>query len=89
MPKKKKRAASSAKKSGPVDAYLGAKIREARKSLGLSQTELGETVGITFQQVQKYESGRNRLSVSRLLQLCRTLKINIADMLSEVPKDLH
>lgn len=89
MPAKKKKVMRAPKTSGPIDVYLGEKIKEARRQLGLSQTELGSSVGITFQQVQKYESGRNRMTVARVLQFCRTLKIDVAELLSGVPKDLR
>ena len=56
------------KKDGPdpVDIHVGARVRERRKSLGLSQSGLGDHVGLTFQQIQKYERGVNRISASKL-----------------------
>jgi transcriptional regulator with XRE-family HTH domain len=56
-----------------VDAFVGQRLREARLLAGLSQTELGSSVGVTFQAVQKYESGENRLSASRLLAAAKLL----------------
>jgi transcriptional regulator with XRE-family HTH domain len=50
----------------PVDAHIGQKIRTRRNLLGLSQTELANAAGITFQQIQKYEKGANRVGASRL-----------------------
>lgn len=50
----------------PVDVYVGVKIRARRKTLGLSQEQLADALGLTFQQVQKYERGRNRVSASKL-----------------------
>lgn len=61
----------------PVDVYVGAMIRKRRKELGLSQQGLAEALGITFQQVQKYESGFNRISASKLFQTSRTLQVPI------------
>ena len=58
----------------PVDVYVGAKVKSRRLVLGLSQEELAKSIGLTFQQVQKYERGTNRISVSRLVDICRTLK---------------
>ncbi len=58
----------------PVDIYVGAKVKARRLILGLSQEELAKSIGLTFQQVQKYERGTNRISVSRLIDICRTLK---------------
>lgn len=57
----------------PVDAYVGARIAARRMALGLSQTVLGQRVGISAQQMQKYEAGTNRISASRLHGIARTL----------------
>jgi transcriptional regulator with XRE-family HTH domain len=59
--------------SGPLDKSLGLRIRQARNEAKLSQDELGLALGVTFQQVQKYEKGVNRVSGVRLVQMCRTL----------------
>jgi transcriptional regulator with XRE-family HTH domain len=61
------------KKSHPVDVHVGARVQQKRKSLGLSQTKLGKAVGLTFQQIQKYESGANRISASKLWEISQTL----------------
>lgn len=58
----------------PVDIYVGAKVKSRRLILGLSQEDLATSIGLTFQQVQKYERGTNRISVSRLVEICRVLK---------------
>lgn len=58
----------------PVDVYIGNKVKARRRLLGLSQEELAKSIGLTFQQVQKYEKGTNRISVSRLVDICRSLK---------------
>jgi transcriptional regulator with XRE-family HTH domain len=65
----------------PVDAALGQNIRMARLAAGLSQTELGTACGITFQQIQKYENGTNRVGGSRLMQISETLKVPAATLL--------
>lgn len=57
----------------PVDAHVGTRITARRTALGLSQTALGQRVGISAQQVQKYEAGTNRISASRLNAIARTL----------------
>jgi transcriptional regulator with XRE-family HTH domain len=62
----------------PVDIYVGDRVRQRRKMLGLSQEELGALIGLTFQQVQKYERGANRISASKLFQIAKALKIRIA-----------
>lgn len=58
----------------PVDTHVGAKVKSRRLMLGLSQEELAKSIGLTFQQVQKYERGANRISVSRLIDIARALK---------------
>jgi transcriptional regulator with XRE-family HTH domain len=56
-----------------VDVHVGREIRSRRKLLGLSQTELGAKVGVTFQQMQKYEKGSNRVGASRLAAIAKAL----------------
>eukprot|EP01037_Dinobryon_pediforme_P017418 gene17418-17609_t len=62
----------------PLDVALGRNIRIRRKSLGLSQSALASAVGLTFQQVQKYESGANRVSFSKLVEISKALNCRIA-----------
>ena len=61
----------------PVDAHVGSRVRRRRKLLGMSQTQLGEALGVTFQQVGKYESAVDRISASRLWQLSQVLDVPI------------
>jgi transcriptional regulator with XRE-family HTH domain len=61
-----------------VDIHVGARIRMRRKSMGLSQTQLADSVGITFQQLQKYERGANRVSASKLYGMAVTLQTSVA-----------
>ena len=61
--------------ANPVDQHVGARIRMQRMVRGLSQTGLGKAVGVTFQQVQKYEKGVNRVSASRLQEIANVLKV--------------
>ena len=63
----------------PVDAFVGARLRNLRRSQGHSQIALAEAIGVTFQQVQKYEQGVNRISASRLYDAARFQKAPIAD----------
>ena len=65
------------KRPKQVDAHVGSKIRDRRKELGLSQTALGYKVGVTFQQVQKYEKGVNRVGASRLAAVAKVLEVPI------------
>lgn len=58
----------------PVDTYVGAKVKNRRLILGLSQEDLANAIGLTFQQVQKYERGTNRISVSRLVDISKALR---------------
>ena len=71
----------------PVDAVVGENIRIARLVAGLSQTELGDACGVTFQQIQKYEKGANRVGGSRLMQIAEALKVPAADLLPASQKD--
>jgi transcriptional regulator with XRE-family HTH domain len=66
------------KKTGkPVDAYVGARVRMRRMMLKMSQTKLANGLGLTFQQVQKYEKGVNRIGASRLLQIASILQVPV------------
>ena len=87
MPKQRKASGRMASKGfpNPVDVHVGARIRLRRTLLGLSQSTLAEQLGLTFQQVQKYERGSNRVSSSRLFDLCRILNVPIAYFFDEMP----
>lgn len=68
--------AQAAKKTPhPVDVYVGKRLRFRRKILGLSQDDIGKAVGITFQQIQKYELGKNRMGASRIHQFAEALNV--------------
>jgi len=62
----------------PVDRHVGLRIRLRRKELGVSQEKLADSIGLTFQQVQKYERAANRVSASKLWEMARALKTSIA-----------
>lgn len=62
----------------PIDQHVGLRLRLCRKTLGLSQERLAEGVGLTFQQIQKYERGANRISASKLFELGRLLNVPVA-----------
>lgn len=66
------------KKPNPIDVHVGSRIRLRRNMLGLSQEKLGESLGITFQQIQKYEKGTNRVSASKLWLIARFLNVELA-----------
>ncbi len=69
----------------PVDVHVGARLRVRRTLLGMSQTTLGDAIGLTFQQVQKYENGRNRISASRLFDLSRLIDVPIQYFFDDMP----
>lgn len=68
-----------------LDIEIGGRIRHTRKVRGLSQTELGNVIGVTFQQIQKYERGTNRVSVSALILIARALDVSPAMLLGGRP----
>jgi transcriptional regulator with XRE-family HTH domain len=68
----------------PIDIRAGELIRARRRTLGLSQSALADTLGVSFQQVQKYERGANRISASRLVHIARALDVAPADLLPPV-----
>jgi len=61
----------------PIDVHVGLQVRLRRKELKISQEKLADTLGLTFQQVQKYERGANRISASKLYEIARTLRVPI------------
>ena len=69
----------------PIDVHVGSRVRLRRTLLGLNQTQLGEQLGITYQQVQKYEQGVNRISASRLYKLTQILDTPLAFFFEDVP----
>ncbi len=68
----------------PVEVHVGSRVRLRRTLLGMNQTQLGEALRLTFQQVQKYELGRNRVSASRLYQLSQILDVPISFFFDEL-----
>jgi transcriptional regulator with XRE-family HTH domain len=79
----------TAKNEGPhpLDMALGARIRQRRRELGMSQKDLGKACcNITFQQVQKYEFGTNRVSFSRLVQIATALRWSASELIGDIGK---
>ncbi len=72
----------------PIDVHVGTRIRLRRTLLGMSQEKLGEALGLTFQQVQKYERGVNRVGASRLFDLSRVLDVPISFFFDDLPDNL-
>jgi transcriptional regulator with XRE-family HTH domain len=62
----------------PIDVRVGGRMRDRRREIGLSQEKLGAAIGVTFQQVQKYENARNRLSASALFRVAKALGVEVA-----------
>lgn len=74
-------AETSTKSPDPMDIALGAAVRIRRRTIGMSQEALAEQCNVSFQQIQKYENGANRISFSRLVQIARALKCRVVDLL--------
>jgi len=68
----------NARNANAYDDHVAKRIRMARKARGLSQTEFGEPLGISFQQIQKYESGKNRVSAGRLFEMANLLEVDVS-----------
>ena len=75
-------------KPDPINDHVGRRVRLARKAAGLSQTEVGAALGISFQQIQKYEKGANRISAARLLRLAALLNVPVTFFYEQLPDDL-
>jgi transcriptional regulator with XRE-family HTH domain len=75
----------SPRSANAVDKYIGARMREQRLALSMSQELLSEQLGVSFQQIQKYESGKNRVSAARLFDVCKVLNVSLASMFERDP----
>jgi transcriptional regulator with XRE-family HTH domain len=73
------------KKPNPIDAHVGSRVRLRRMLLGMSQERLGDSMGLTFQQVQKYEKGANRIGASRLYHISKILDVPVGFFFEETP----
>jgi transcriptional regulator with XRE-family HTH domain len=73
------------RRANPVDVHVGSRVRLRRMLLGMSQEKLGEHLGLTFQQIQKYEKGINRIGASRLFDLSKVLAVPIQFFYEELP----
>jgi transcriptional regulator with XRE-family HTH domain len=77
--------ADEKKKPNPIDIHVGSRVRLRRTMLGMSQEKLGEHLGITFQQIQKYEKGANRIGASRLQQISAILNTPVSFFFEDAP----
>lgn len=75
-------------KPNPIDIHVGRRVRLCRTLVGLSQEELGEAVGLTFQQIQKYERGTNRISASRLYAFSHVLDMPVPYFFEDMPPEI-
>jgi transcriptional regulator with XRE-family HTH domain len=73
------------KAPNPVDKHVGSRVRMRRMMLGMSQEKLGDALGLTFQQVQKYEKGTNRIGASRLSQIAQILQVQVSFFFEGAP----
>ena len=69
-----------------VDFLVGERVRKRRREMGISQSMLASALGVSFQQVQKYERGVNRLSASMLVRTCAYLTVSVSDLVGETPR---
>jgi transcriptional regulator with XRE-family HTH domain len=76
------------KAPNPVDKYVGSRVRMRRIMLGMSQEKLGEALGLTFQQVQKYEKGTNRVGASRIQQISEILQVPVSFLFEGGPSGI-
>src|ERR1700742_3648342 len=74
-------------RSHPVDVHVGARMRQRRTLLGMSQEKLGTAVGLTFQQIKKYERGSNRIGSSRLYEFAKVLDVPVSYCFDEMPSN--
>jgi transcriptional regulator with XRE-family HTH domain len=72
----------------PIDIFVGSRVRLRREELQITQQKLGSLLGLTFQQIQKYESGMNRVSASRLFEISRILLVDIKYFFEEVTEEV-
>ena len=77
MPYRKRRRTIKDDGPDPIDVYVGDRVKTLRKGLRISQTRLGDALGMSFQQVQKYENGMNRIGASNLLKISKTLGVDV------------
>ncbi|MEM1040274.1 MAG: helix-turn-helix domain-containing protein [Pseudomonadota bacterium] len=76
------------KKPNPIDVHVGSRVKLRRTMQGMSQEKLGDALGITFQQIQKYEKGTNRIGASRMQQIAAALKVPVAFFFEDAPSGI-
>lgn len=78
--------AEAKKKPNPIDVHVGSRVRLRRTMQSMSQEKLGDALGITFQQIQKYEKGSNRIGASRMQQIAEALNVPVAFFFEDAPQ---
>ena len=76
---------ATTRSTGPIDKYLGDRLRARRIMMKMSQDDLGKSLGVTFQQIQKYEKGTNRMSAALMVPLAKILGVDIGYFYDEIP----
>ena len=71
----------------PIDVHVGKRLKARRVGLRISQSDIGKTLGVTFQQIQKYENGANRIGASNLYKLAQALNVDVGYFFEEMPLD--
>ena len=88
MAKSKPRFGRGSGKRHPVDVHVGGRVKQRRKLVGMTQTDLGDAIGLTYQQVQKNERGTNRIGASRLCEMSRVLDVPIEYFFEDMPPEI-
>ncbi len=88
MAKSKPRSGQRTRRLSPIDLHVGIRVRQRRVLRGMTQTDLADTMGLTFQQVQKYENGVNRISASRLYGLSQVYDVTVGYFFEDMPPDV-
>jgi transcriptional regulator with XRE-family HTH domain len=71
-----------------IDKYVGSRVRGRRVGLGMNQTRLGQAIGVTFQQIQKYENGTNRVSAGNLFKIAKAMGVDVAYFYEGIPESV-
>jgi transcriptional regulator with XRE-family HTH domain len=82
---KKAKRKTHPRRASAVDRYIGSRMRDQRLALNMSQAQLGRELGVSFQQIQKYEKGVNRVSAARLYSICKALNVSLSSMFERDP----
>ena len=84
----RRRRSASVDGPNPIDVHVGARVRLRRTFMSMSQEKLGDAIGLTFQQVQKYERGANRIGSSRLFELSTALDVPVSFFFDDMPSEI-